>query len=96
MEAKNEKIIGIAWYRREDYPAVLETMVDAHLLPRNYDAWLALASQVVKIEELNGSRIVKANIPPHDFLAWCRTSQLMPDVKARTRWVNQAISGAGP
>jgi hypothetical protein len=32
-------VTGMSWYRREDYPRILQIMLDAHKLPRTFDDW---------------------------------------------------------
>ena len=56
MTTENVKVIGIAWYRRADYPAVLRIMEDGYVLPETYDAWSRLAKSVVRAEEANGDQ----------------------------------------
>jgi hypothetical protein len=38
---------GIPWYKREDYPLILEIMEDADGLPATYDEWEELAEEAV-------------------------------------------------
>jgi len=90
----NVKVIGIAWYRRADYPAIREVMEDAYVLPENYDAWSRLAKSVVRAEEANGARIVKAIIVPQDFVGWCVIRRQNANVEARTLFVNETIAAA--
>jgi hypothetical protein len=35
-----DKVIGIGFYRREQWPLLLETATDAHILEKRYDEWL--------------------------------------------------------
>src|SRR3954471_11669579 len=84
------RTVGIAWYRREDYPEIRRVMADAEVLPEDYDAWLRLAQQVATIEEAKGSAIVRALISPEAFADWCLATQRRADVDARTRHVNAA------
>ncbi|SFI74544.1 hypothetical protein [Nitrosomonas sp. Nm34] len=38
----------MAWYRREDYDAILRIMTDNQNLPESFDAWFAYAEQCEK------------------------------------------------
>jgi hypothetical protein len=91
QSTKDAKTVGIAWYKREDYPELRGVMHDAHVLPLTYDGWLRLAVGVVKLEQAKGSRIVKAMIDPKMFVAWCRATGQRIDAAARTRYVNLEI-----
>jgi hypothetical protein len=88
----NDKIIGIAWYRRQDYPTIRKIMEDAHVLPESYDAWSRLVKGVVQLEEANGTRIVKAIIVPQDFIGWCVIRRRSANANARTRFVNEVVA----
>jgi hypothetical protein len=75
--------LGIAWYRREDYPRVLETMVDANLLPKTFDAWQRIAEKAESRFVGQGMIVVRAPVDPYPFLAWCRAKGMQADAKAR-------------
>jgi hypothetical protein len=89
--ATNATTIGIAWYRREDYPELRGIMEDAHVLPLTYDGWLRLAVAIVRLAHSRGCRVVKTAIEPETFSAWCRATGQRPDVSARTQFVNLEV-----
>ena len=45
MEKSSLFKIGMVWYYREDYDAILRIMTDSHKLPESFDIWLAEAEQ---------------------------------------------------
>ncbi|MBF0602177.1 MAG: hypothetical protein HQL07_00620 [Nitrospirae bacterium] len=83
------KAIGIAWYRREDYPALLSIFTDASSLYRDYDSWLKKAEDLVNQITASGKRAIKAEINPNDFPGWCRDRGIDIDANARNRFANE-------
>lgn len=75
--------IGLAWYRREDYPAIRAIMADPHSLAASYDLWLQAAENNETVARQAGLRTVRVVIEPEPFLQWCRDKGLAPDAAAR-------------
>jgi hypothetical protein len=69
--AQSIRAIGIAWYRQEDYPAVLGMFVDANNLPRSWKEWLRKAEGVEKQIVRDGAIVERVYIDPDSFPGWC-------------------------
>jgi hypothetical protein len=78
--------LGLTWYSRENYDRILEIMVDADKLPRNYDVWLKGAENGERRLKSSGRNVVRAMIDPEEFIAWCAVRGLTCDSNARQRW----------
>jgi hypothetical protein len=79
-------ITGIAWYRREDYPRILEIMEDAVYaagFPPSYDEWLSMKEREEREEQSNGKIVRRIVIDPDAFTAWCQEKHLKFDEEAR-------------
>lgn len=74
---------GIPWYYRQDYPRILEIMVDAADLPRTYDQWRQRAEKLQREIERLGGVAVPAVIDPGTFPDWCRARGLNIDAEGR-------------
>ena len=92
MHSKNGRSTGLAWYNRQDYPAIRRIMEDAHVLPVDYDTWLRQAQSVVRLESALGRHIVKVTIDPEVFATWCRVTGQRVDARAQRRHANLAIA----
>lgn len=77
------RFVGMVWYKREDYPAILRIMADAANLPATYDNWLKKTEQGRQRLIDEGRIPVKAYIDPATFPGWCRARGLNVDAKAR-------------
>lgn len=84
----NIRVIGLVWYRQENYAAILQIMTDAANLPATYTDWLKHAEQTEQRLKSQGHITVKAYIDPATFPGWCRTRGLNIDAKARMDYAN--------
>jgi len=76
-------LVGIAWYRREDYDNLKATFKDSEDLPDTFDEWLEKAERVSGTLTGQGIAVVKAYIDPETFPAWCRDHGFEMDKVAR-------------
>ncbi len=81
---------GIPWYKREEYPQILEVMEDAGLLPRDFDSWLQKARKAKEQLKDQGIMPVEAYLHPSTFVAWCRARGLHVDSAARIEYANRS------
>jgi hypothetical protein len=79
-------IAGMAWYRPEDYAAILSIMEDPHTFFNTYEEWLSSAEKGEKSMRLQGRIVVRAYIDPATFPAWCRGNGHNVDAKARAAY----------
>ena len=80
------KVIGIAWYKRADYPRILDIMTDSHKLPTTFDKWQKLAEDTERTARQRGLTVVRAHIDPENFVAWCARNNLQVGAEGRSRW----------
>lgn len=83
-------IVGIAWYRREDWDALRALFVDADVLPDTWDAWLSRAREIEQQVGRDGRRAVRAEIRPEAFRTWCADNGHALDAKGRMAFANAA------
>ncbi|MGZ3309798.1 MAG: hypothetical protein ACXU8R_14870 [Xanthobacteraceae bacterium] len=83
------RTLGIPWYRREDYPRILEIMEDARILPLTFDEWQRKAEGV---EHISGAPAVRVMIDPDEFLAWCAREGRPVDGKARATFAAEGAA----
>ena len=76
-------VIGVPWFKRDQYQRIQEVMADAHLLPSTFDKWLDRAEDLIKDIRRLGSRPLRVHIDPDVFAEWCRLQDCRPDGKAR-------------
>lgn len=64
---KQISVIGMAWYRAEDYDTILGIMSDSHELPNTFGEWLLKAETGEKELTASGHIVVRAVIDPKTF-----------------------------
>lgn len=83
-----QKVVGIPWFGSENYRACRAMMSDGAVLPEVYSDWLRQAEDVCAEAEAAGHHVLKVDIEPKDFSAWCRARNIALDAKARVRFAN--------
>lgn len=83
--------VGIAWYRREQWPRLLEISTDRSDLEDSYDHWLMHVTEAFKTMKNEGFDPVKVDVDTEELLAWCRTRNLPVSAKARARYVTEKV-----
>jgi len=87
------ELIGIPWYKKEHYPRILAIFTDGHNLPDTFDDWLKKAQDIADRIESRGSTVIKVDIDPETFPAWCMSRGLNIDSNARNYFVNCFLAG---
>ena len=82
------KTIGIPWFGSDLYRDCRAVMSDGAQLPELYGDWLRQAEELCAEAEAAGHHVLKVNIAPQDFSAWCRARNITPDAKGRVRFAN--------
>ena len=82
--------LGVPWYLRDDYPALLALFSDPDKLPKTFDAWLRHAETLEQRLEAAGLRVAKILIQPAPFAQWCEERCVLPDQSARLTFANEA------
>lgn len=80
--------VGIVWYSREDYPRILEIMEDREVLPGTFEKWLYAAEKGRQQFLRRGLIVVKAEIKPDAFVAWCAANNRRVDADGRNAFAN--------
>ena len=79
--------LGLAWYRQEDYPRILTTMVDGCKLPKTFEEWEKKAVLSEKQMIANGHIILRTIIDPDEFVRWCQGKRKLPNAQMRGHYV---------
>ncbi len=85
-------IVGMVWYRREDWPKLKAIFADTERFQRGYDGWLEAAEEGFQSRIAQGQAVEKVYINPDDFVAWCAAAGMDVDGKARNRFVNESLA----
>jgi len=76
-------LVGMSWYRAEDYPAIQRIMEDKHTLFRTFHEWRMAAENGEKQLTRKGIKVIRAYIDPNTFPEWCRSRGYNVNAEAR-------------
>jgi hypothetical protein len=85
-------VVGVAWYKREDYELLLDLFVDRDVLHERYDDWLKSAERFVDDLRRSGQAHQKVYIDPATFPAWCAQRAMKIDANARKRFASEFVA----
>ena len=81
--------VGLVWYRREDYPRVLQIMLDAEDLQESWNEWRRDARRVERELRRQGVPTSRVVLDPDTFLNWCAVRGLEPIASSRSAWASE-------
>ena len=85
-------VIGMVWYRQEEYARFRKLFSDGRKLPPTHKQWLKQANKTFEEFAVRGYLVEKVYLDLDTFPDWCRRRGLDIDAKARTRFANEAVA----
>lgn len=86
--------IGVMWFSRKTWEALLPHFDDKAALPQTYKAWLDQAEkQLTKAKKIYPHEIIKIHTNPDDFLSFCRNRGGKIDSSAREDFAAFRVAG---
>jgi len=85
-------VVGLAWFRKEDYARLLTIFEDAQDMHDTWEEWEESAKKVE--ERLKGEQYVveRVNIDPDTFPDWCRRAGIGIVASARSRFAVETVA----
>ena len=79
-------VMGVAWYRRDQWDRLLEISSDRAELEDTYDEWKAVAEENLRNLAKHGYKLCKVHIDVEELLIWCNSQNRAVDGDARTEF----------
>lgn len=98
MKIPSVLIVGMVWYKPEDYDTCRRIMRDGDKFPASYHLWRMNAETGEKRLRRAGKTVVRAFIDPETFPDWCRARGLDLDAHARNQfasWIAYQVATGG-
>jgi hypothetical protein len=86
------KLIGIGFYRKDQWPLLLETADDADMMIEKYDKWLTGIERLIENMKTEGIEPVKVDIDVHELLAYCRQFNFKNNGETRSQFIAELLS----
>ncbi len=83
--------IGIAWYRREEWPKLLAAASDRDDLEDTYDEWLQAARRTLLGLNAQGLAVEKVDIGVDELVSWCQKQQVPLNGATRADYVSHKL-----
>ena len=92
LEDERPPVVGAYWINEEDYPALLMLFDDGHKMPRTWKEWLKIAEEMECGLKAYGHVVMRVNIDPNIFPAWCTAHDTSPNHEGRKRFLAAAVN----
>jgi hypothetical protein len=90
MDGSN-MIVGIAWYRPEQYGLLRALAADADSMANTYEEWLAGVTKTMDDLHQRGIAARRVNVEVRDLAAWCQQRGRPLDGEARSTYAAESL-----
>lgn len=88
---EEEKNIGVAWYRPEQWERLRELAVDPEVIENTYEEWAHMAEEKIGALLRAGIEVWKIPVDVEELRAWCEKQGLPLNGYARAKFVAQKL-----
>jgi ribosomal protein L12E/L44/L45/RPP1/RPP2 len=80
-------MVGIGFYRREQWPLLLEAADDSHILEKTYDEWLDVVDTSIDAIKAHGLEPKLVDVDVDELISFCRKEGLRNNAGARSKFI---------
>lgn len=84
-------VLGVAWYRPEQWNRLLEIAADRDGLEDTYEEWLRFAERSLPQLSRHGILPQKVDIDVEELLQWCNDQNCPVNASARVKFVAEKL-----
>ncbi len=81
---KSTSIVGIAWYRPEQWVALKQFSEDRDSMDSTYEIWKRGAQRAMRKLRSQGQQVVPVDFDLEEFKAWCSANRKRPIAASRS------------
>ncbi len=82
------KVLGIGFYRREQWPLLIETAIDSQLIEKTYDEWMEVLDSSIEKIRAAGLEPQLVDVDVEELLSFCRKEGLPNNAAARSKFIS--------
>ena len=82
-----DAVLGVGWYRPEQWALLLVQSVDRDELESTHAEWLASAESSLKMIKEAGHNPIKIDVDVEEMIAWCSRKGMPLDGSARSQFI---------
>ena len=80
-------MVGIGFYRREQWPLLLDAADDSHILEKTYDEWLDVVDTSIDAIKAHGVEPKLVDVDVEELISFCRKEGIRNDAEARAQYI---------
>ena len=82
-----KNVISVGFYRRDQWPLLLETANDRKAIEDTYDEWMLSVEKCLKKMQSSGVEPVKVDVDMNELLLWLKSRGMKNTGKARAAFI---------
>lgn len=94
MRRKSQTLLGVAWYRPEQWASLRSLASDAEILEEIHAEWVILARKTMRDLAAQGVAVRKVDVDVNDLQAWCIGQKRPLDSSARAEYAGKQLRDA--
>ncbi len=87
-----KRVLGIGFYRREQWPLLVKTAADSNLLGKTYDQWMEVLDSSIEKIRANGLEPQLVEVDVEELLAFCKKEGLLNNAATRSKFISVLAS----
>ena len=91
MSEYREVIVGIAWYRPEQWSMLRALSSDPEVLETTHAEWLSVVTKTMEDLRQQGILVKKIDVDVQELGAWCQSHDRVMDGGARATYVTEKM-----
>jgi hypothetical protein len=92
---KKIHIIGMAWYKPQNFQQLLGMFADGNTIRLSYPQWLKAAEFGMERHQREGKKVIKIDIDPVEFPRWCASKGMLLNAQSRIAYTNHVVANIG-
>ena len=95
MSSSPEVVLGIAWFRPDQWELLRSLSADPGVLEPTHAEWEKLARRTVRDLARQGILARKVDVDVHRLQAWCKAQERPLDASARAAYATERLRDGG-
>lgn len=96
MSPRDDAVVAVAWYRRDQWARLRELAADGDRLEASYEDWLANARRTLVGASIAGVPARRVDVDVEALARWCREEGRPLDAGARAEFAARVLRGTDP
>ena len=91
MDNNERMVMGVAWYKPEQWDRLLEVSEDRDDMQKTFAAWEETAKKTIDDIAMKGTRIEKIILDVDELVLWCRKRNKPVNAETRSEFTSEKM-----